>query len=123
MQIDIKNKRTKGKIGEQIATKYLQKQGFTIIENNYYQRSGEIDIIATENREIVFIEVKTLNTENFLQITDTISLKKKNRLIKLAKIWLFKHNQIDSKFRIDFFGLVYRNKKVNKLVYLKNAIY
>lgn len=123
MQTDIQNKRTKGKLGEQLAAKYLQKQGLTIIENNYYQRSGEIDIIATENREIVFIEVKTLNTENFLQITDTISLKKKNRLIKLAKIWLCKHNQIDSKFRIDFFGLVYRNKKVNKLVYLKNAIY
>ena len=123
MQTEILNKRKKGKLGEQLAAKYLQKQGFTIIENNYYQRSGEIDIIATENREIVFIEVKTLNTENFLQITDTISFKKKIRLIKLAKIWLCKHNQIDRKFRIDFFGLVYRNKKIKKLVYLKNAIY
>ena len=123
MEIDIHNKRTKGKLGEQIATKYLQKQGLEIIENNYYQRSGEIDIIATENREIVFIEVKSLNTESFLQITDTISYKKKTRLVKLAKIWLCKHNQINSKFRIDFFGIVYTNQKITKIIYLKNAIY
>jgi putative endonuclease len=123
MQKDIQNKRLKGQIGEQLAAKYLQRQGLEIIEHNYFQRSGEIDIIATENNEIVFVEVKTLNSEVLLQITDTISSLKKNRLMKLAKVWLCKHNLSEAKYRIDFFGLVYRNSKIKKLVHIKNAIY
>jgi len=119
----IQNKRLKGQLGEQVAANYLHKQRLEIIELNYFQRSGEIDIIATENKEIVFVEVKTLNSEFLLQITDTISSLKKNRLMKLAKVWLFKHNLSEAKYRIDFFGLVYRNTKIKKLVYIKNAIY
>ena len=48
-----------GKLGEDLAVKYLQKQGYKIIERNFECRQGEIDIIALDKQEIVIIEVKT----------------------------------------------------------------
>lgn len=117
------NKRKIGNISEAIARNYLVKKGYKIIESNHYQRSGEIDIIATENKIIVFVEVKSLKSENFLQITETISALKKRRLCKLANLWLFNNNKQGNEFRIDFIGLVYKFNKIRKLVHLRNAIY
>ena len=48
-----------GRIGENLASEYLEKQGYLILERNFACRQGEIDIIAREKDEIVFVEVKT----------------------------------------------------------------
>jgi putative endonuclease len=118
------NKREFGRIGENIAVKFLEKKGYQIIERNYFKRCGEIDIIAKINKIIVFIEVKTLKNENFLNLFETISNIKKIRIIKIVKIWLCKeHRQIDSNFRIDFVGIVFDGKKIKRLLHIKNAIY
>ena len=49
-----------GKIGEDLATKYLENLGYTIMERNFVANQGEIDIIARDNakEELVFVEVK-----------------------------------------------------------------
>mgnify|MGYP000688821044 CR=1 FL=1 len=57
----MENNHILGKIGEKIAVKYLQKQNYEIITTNFYTRKGEIDIIAKQDKEIIFIEVKTRN--------------------------------------------------------------
>ena len=48
-----------GKEGEDFAADYLQKQGYEIIDRNFECKQGEIDIIAKDKNEYVFIEVKT----------------------------------------------------------------
>lgn len=50
-----------GEMGENIAVKFLMKQGFNIIERNYTKRWGEIDIIAQKDNKIYFIEVKSVS--------------------------------------------------------------
>ena len=52
------NKET-GKLGEDIAVHYLKQNGYVILDRNFECRQGEIDIIALDKKEIVFIEVKT----------------------------------------------------------------
>lgn len=49
-----------GQMGEKIAVEFLQKQAFSIIERNYTKKIGEIDIVATKNQIIHFIEVKAI---------------------------------------------------------------
>ncbi|HEY4482550.1 MAG TPA: YraN family protein [Candidatus Paceibacterota bacterium] len=49
-----------GKIGEDTACKYLQKHGFTIIERNYWQKWGEIDVVAEKDKVLHFVEVKSV---------------------------------------------------------------
>ena len=54
------NTREKGAIGEEIASKFLIKKGFTIVEKNYLKKWGEIDIVAKKGGKIHFIEVKSV---------------------------------------------------------------
>jgi putative endonuclease len=51
------NKKEIGKEGENIAAKYLQKNGIEILNRNYNTKYGEIDLIGIENKTIIFIEV------------------------------------------------------------------
>ena len=53
-----------GKWGERVAAWHLEKKGFRIIEEHYTSRLGEIDIIAEEQGQLVFVEVKTRSSAN-----------------------------------------------------------
>ena len=55
---NVNTKQQIGKIGEDLATKYLSSSGYRILERNYRGKQGEIDIIATEKNKIIFVEVK-----------------------------------------------------------------
>ena len=59
MKINIHIKKELGNIGEQIAAEYLENNNYQIIKRNFYCKNGEIDIIAKDNNEFVFVEVKT----------------------------------------------------------------
>jgi putative endonuclease len=52
-----------GEMGENIAVKFLVKQGFLILDRNYTKKWGEIDIVAEKNNKIYFIEVKSVARE------------------------------------------------------------
>ncbi|TAK57355.1 hypothetical protein EPO17_02185 [Patescibacteria group bacterium] len=52
-----------GELGEDIACKFLKKQGFSIIERNYTKKWGEVDIIAKREGKLHFIEVKSVSCE------------------------------------------------------------
>ena len=87
----------KGKKAEEIATNYLIDKGFTILKRNFYFRGGEIDIIATRDNVIHFIEVKS--GDNFEPIYN-VTPKKLKRIIKGAYIYL-KQNRVNLPFCID----------------------
>ncbi len=59
------NTRDKGKIGENIACSFIQKQGFVVLDRNYQKSWGEIDIIAKYGSTIHFFEVKSLSVQSF----------------------------------------------------------
>ena len=61
-----------GEIGENIACKFLVKQGFSIIDRNYTKKWGEIDIVAEKQNKLYFIEVKSVSRDlNVSRETDT----------------------------------------------------
>lgn len=57
------DKQKTGELGEDIACKFLVKHGYKIIDRNYNRKWGEIDIIATKNNKLYFVEVKTVSHE------------------------------------------------------------
>lgn len=71
------NKRKFGIIGEKMAQKYLKDNKYEIIENNYYTRNGEIDIIASKNNYIIFVEVKTRTNEKYGRASEAVNKIKK----------------------------------------------
>ncbi|MDO8520799.1 MAG: YraN family protein [bacterium] len=56
-------KQLTGKIGEDIAARFLVKHGFKIIERNYLKKFGEIDIVCRKGGKVHFVEVKTVSRE------------------------------------------------------------
>ena len=87
----MKSKPALGAWGEAIAAEALRSRGFTVIEQNYRSRYGEIDIIA-ENREyLVFAEVKLRKSAYFGAAREFVDLRKQERLRATASMWLEEH--------------------------------
>jgi putative endonuclease len=94
-----------GDESEKIATKFLETEGFLIIERNYFARKlGEIDIIASRDNELHFIEVKSGKTD-FDPIYN-VTPAKLRKVINSAHYYM-KSKQIDCVFSID--ALIIRN--------------
>ena len=88
-----------GKFGEDIATKYLQKKGYKIIERNFSCKQGEIDIIAKKHNTIIFVEVKARKTVS--AAWDAITPAQSVRLRRAAETYLInKHWDGDARFDV-----------------------
>lgn len=81
------NKKT-GKIGEDIAIDFLKKKGYKIIERNYKCVFGEVDIVARDKGDIVFVEVKSRRSEYFGDPTDAVDFNKQKKISKIALNYL-----------------------------------
>jgi putative endonuclease len=90
--------RAKGNLAEEKACKFLDENGFMIVERNFYSRFGEIDIIATKDEVLHFVEVKS--GENYELAIQNITPTKISRLIKTAHIYM-KKNGHESDFQLD----------------------
>lgn len=89
-----------GKAGEQKATKFLQSRGYRIHTVNFHSKFGEIDIIAQEGREIVFVEVKTRTHSDVIHPSEAVDEAKINRIIQTG-IQYLEQNNINLDFRCD----------------------
>jgi putative endonuclease len=58
-----------GELGENIASRFLMKQGFSVIDRNYTKKWGELDIVVEKEKVIHFIEVKSVSCENLDNVT------------------------------------------------------
>lgn len=96
-----KSSREKGSIGEEIARKYLREYGVVILETNFHIRSGEIDIIAREGEEIVFVEVKSATGNSFGNPLGWVPLWKQNRIIMTSLVYLKKKGLVHAPMRYD----------------------
>ncbi len=73
-----------GKAGEDRAARFLTKQGYKIIERNYRVPSGEIDLIALHQGEVVFVEVKTRTSDAFGAPELAVTPRKQRQMVKAA---------------------------------------
>lgn len=110
-----------GKEGEEIATEYLSQNGYKILNRNFNTKQGEIDIIAKEKEEYVFIEVKTRRNKEYGEPIDAIDKNKIKHLKKAIKYYLY-INKLENKFiRIDVIEIKYIKNKIC-INHIKKAI-
>lgn len=89
-------------LGENAACKYLTSKGYTILERNFRKGYGEIDIIATYNNVLIFIEVKTRSSDTFGVPLEAITRRKLDTLIKGAQFYKYiLHPDLPDDIRID----------------------
>lgn len=101
-----------------MAARLLEAEGYTIIERNYRNPFGEIDIIAEEGGYLVFIEVKKRNTAKFGDPLYSITESKKRHIIKSAQFYLKSHKTNCKGARFDVVGITKEGLKLVKNAFL-----
>lgn len=95
-----------GRRGEEIAARYLASRGLAIVERNWRCPQGEIDVIARDGGELVFVEVKTRSSVAFGHPLESITPVKLARLRRLAAAWCDAHPGGHDTIRIDAIAVI-----------------
>ena len=77
-----------GAWGESIAAAYLQKKRYKLLAANYRSRYGEIDLVVSNRKYLVFVEVKLRKNDSFAQGREFVDQNKQNRLRTTAAYYL-----------------------------------
>ena len=93
--------RYKGQKGENLAKDYLKSKKYKILEQNYSNFCGEIDIIALINECVVFVEVKKRDDLRFGRPCEAVDKFKQQKIKKTAMVYLKQHKKLDCQIRFD----------------------
>ena len=109
-----------GRLGEEIATRFLEEKGYKILFRNFKTKYSEIDLIAQKRKPLIFVEVKTRKGEAFGSPEEAINRDKKDRLKKAAQAFVAFH-QWAGPFQIDVLAIVLgQNNEVLRLTHYEN---
>ena len=111
---------TIGKEGEKIAAAYLKKNGYRIIEINFRCSIGEIDIVAKEKDDLVFVEVKTRKSIELGYPEQAVGIRKQKKMSQLALWYLQKRKIANTNARFDIVAVTLIPEK-NEVKLIKNA--
>ncbi|MFC1510726.1 YraN family protein [Candidatus Omnitrophota bacterium] len=110
-----------GDYGEELAVFYLKEQGYKIIETNYVNKIGEIDIIARDGDVLCFIEVKARQGLYLGHPLEAVSIFKQKKLRRVAQ-WYIAQKQIrDMDLRFDVVGVLVEDQHYPKIELIKDA--
>lgn len=94
-----------GKVGEDTVAKYLEQNGYTIRDRNWRKNHLELDIIATEGKELIIVEVKTRSNTDCIEPQDAVNWRKIRRIVVAADAYV-KHFRLDAPVRFDIVTVV-----------------
>ena len=114
------DKQLAGDAAESLAIALIERAGLRVLERNYRVRGGEIDCIALDGETLVFVEVRYRKSNQFGGAAASIDLRKQQRIIHAAQIYLMKHpRQANRPCRFDCILLSSMNTDATE--WIKNA--
>jgi putative endonuclease len=94
--------RATGQLGEKLAQDFLKERGYQIVETNYRSPDGEIDIIVSKDDILVFVEVRAKTSRTFGTPEESVTPRKRKKLVLVAQDYIQTHGMQESPWRIDF---------------------
>jgi putative endonuclease len=110
-----------GKLGEELAVEFLQKEGYEILETNWTFQKAEVDIIAKKENILAIVEVKTRSSLEFGLPQDFVKPKKIQLLVKAVNEYVVT-NDLDIEVRFDIIA-VHKEGKTFAIEHLIDAFY
>ena len=110
-----------GKLGEELAVEFLQKNGYKILETNWTFQKAEIDIIAKKENILAIVEVKTRSSLDFGLPQDAVKPKKIQLLVKAVNEYVVS-NDLEIDVRFDIIAL-HKDGKKFVIEHLEDAFY
>lgn len=106
--------------GEELAAGFLEWQGMRIIGRNWRIRMGELDLVAMDGAALVFVEVKTRESEDFADPALSVGYRKQTQLRRLAEAYLAFEHPIFEDCRFDVISIVAGGPQP-KITHIPNA--
>lgn len=94
-----------GETGEQMAARYLEDQGYVILDRNYRKGHKEVDIIALDHGELAVIEVKTRTNEDYFTAEQAVDHRKRQNIIRVANNYMRRYHRTEP-LRFDIIAIV-----------------
>jgi putative endonuclease len=98
--------KTLGKKGEQQAIIFLEKRGYRILAKNFRNRFGEIDIIAQDKNELIFVEVKTRTSDSYGTPEEAVNANKLKKIMMVASEFMREQSLEDVQPRFEVVSIV-----------------
>ena len=124
MSLKQNNNKSFGNEGEDIASDYLEKNGYEIIERNYRFHKGEIDIVAKDNETnyLVFVEVKSRKSLEYGEPEYAITPAKAKQLKRMANYYLLDNHVKNTDCRLDVITVLLTPASPPLINHYKNAL-
>lgn len=116
------NNKILGNLGEKVVKQYLEKKNYKIIQTNFLCKQGEIDIIAKEGEEYVFIEVKTRGNDKFGFPRDAVDEKKEKHIKSASKYYIYINYLQNKPIRFDVIEVKFKADKY-LINHIKNVLW
>jgi putative endonuclease len=110
-----------GEMGEALAVTYLKGRKYRIIERNFRCKCGEVDIIARDGKELVFVEVKARRTATYGPPQLAVTPFKQRQISKAALTWLAKERLQDAPARFDVIAILFHHQDLPEIEHITNA--
>src|SRR5215471_16594282 len=114
-------RRVLGNHGERTAERHLRQAGMGIVAKGFRYRGGEIDLIARDGSELVFVEVKTRTSIDFGNPEDSITRGKRRKLLRTATYYLQSHGILHHPCRFDVISIRIDAQGKSLLEHLRDA--
>ena len=112
-------KKLLGRLGELTTARFLKKKGYKIIDKNFTNKIGEVDLIALYGDLLVFIEVKTRSSTQYGNPSDAVDYNKQRKYVLLCESYLLLHKEYKNKcVRFDVVEVL--NGEIN---HIENSFY
>ncbi len=113
---------TLGRRGELAAEKHLKRLGYKIVRRSQRSSAGEIDLIAVDDRTVVFVEVKTRASHDKGHPAEAVDRTKQERLTRLALAFLKRHGLLEHSSRFDVVAVTWPDSDRRPIIeHFKNA--
>lgn len=118
-----RSRKSLGAFGESYAVALLTRSGYRVLSRNVRLTSGEIDIVARDGETLVFVEVRTRQSDRFGSPEESVTRAKAQRLIDLGHEYVQAHDVATGEWRIDVVALeVDRKGNVTRADLIKSAV-
>ncbi|GAA0134132.1 YraN family protein [Paenibacillus sp. YSY-4.3] len=116
-------RKARGRLAEEAGARYLQEQGYVLLERNWRCRSGEIDMIGRKDGVIVIIEVRSRSEHNeqFGTPAESVTPRKVKQIRETAAVYLHRTHQYNEPVRFDVLAVQMRRDEIISIEHIPAA--
>ncbi len=115
-----KERQAFGSLGERIAERWLVGRGWAILDRRFRSGHRDIDLVATRNGVVAFVEVKTRQSDELGDPIEAVSWRKQRQLARSAQAWIDQKGAIGEAYRFDVIGVLIEGKRT-RIRHVENA--